>query len=978
MKFKRLKFSKIYAIPGIFFLMMTLVAHAQNPHPTFRQYAVENGLPSSEIYQVKQDSKGYIWFATGNGVSRFNGYEFENMSMADGLPDNTVFEIFEDSRGMIWFVPLSCKLSFYHEGKIHLYPYNDKIQQQVFNLVKTSFYVGDDGTVYIGLARNGVYEISPTGILTKYMQGTEKQLNLDIYEPQPSHFIHTYYKNSSGRARFNTSSIQGTMIFPLMDNDLLSVSRIIRLRTGEIVISYGSSLIIIRGRDDYDIHLFPSRINTSYEDNDGNLWVGTLMGGVYYIRDGDFANKKCYLKEHTINSILQDNEGGYWFGTEGDYVYYTPSHKIQTLDKASGFIDERLSCLVAEGNNLYVGTRGGYVYYLPEEGKMATFNITDNNEILNMFYDDETKRMFISHGENPNTKKHKHFFEYCFFYRVIKHRQSHWMSYTNGVFEYKKGLSPILNKRVNGLVRRGSDNVWFGAVDGLWDFNLDNHQLDYWGNKHPLLKSRIMDLAYSRDSLLVIATKGAGVLIYDLENVLQINTQKGLSDDNTYELFIEDSVIWVATNNGLNKITYFPSNYPKYNVVSYTIADGLASNEIQDVLCLNDTIWVATNKGLSFFHPDDIKKKSNDIPILIDKIKINDRDTVIQTEYRLKYNQNNIMIGFVGLGYRQAGKLHYRYKMDGLENRWNYTQNKEIQFTTLPGGGYTFMVCVQQADGNWGKPVQIRFVVTTPFWKQWPYQLSALLILLVLVTGLVQYRYIIDQREKEKINALNNNLLDLKLKALRAQMNPHFIFNVMNSIQHFILNKNEISVHRYISKFSRLIRAILNNSETNAVSIAEEIKALKLYLELETMRFEDKFKSNIIIDTEIDENLLMIPSMLLQPYVENSLLHGILPLTDKEGIITIEIRKDENHLRCIITDNGIGRVKANENKKDKSHKSFGTSITQERLSTLYALQQQFMSETVTDLYDMAGKPIGTQVIIYIPLITNQADESNNN
>lgn len=961
-------------------LMVVWAVHGQNPHPSFKHYTVENGLPSFDIYQIKQDSKGYIWFATGNGVSRFNGYEFENMSMSDGLPDNTVFEIFEDSRGLIWFVPLSCKLSFYYEGKIHIYPYNDKIQQEVSNPLKTSFYVADDGTVYLGLFQNGIYAISPNGVLTKFTKELEN-LPINIYEPYRNHFIYSFHNPfHSSKIIFNTISLKGTINFPPLTSYFLTASRIMRLKTGEIMISYGDNLLIIRGLDDYDIHSFSNRINSLYEDKNGNIWVGLVLGGVYFVPGRDFDNKQCFLQEHTVNCILQDNEGGYWFGTEGDYIYYTPSDKITTLDKVSGLVDERLSCLATDGDNLYVGTRSGYVYSISKEGKVKTFDITDRSQILNMFYDHDTKTMLVSHGRVSKWKKEANpFFDYRFFYRVIKHKKNYFMGYTNGIFEYvkseKKEKNYVGGKRINGMARRDSENIWVGSPDGLWNFNIPTHSFDYWGDRHPLLKSRIMDL-YSEDSVLIMATKGSGILIYDLKKVYQINAKNGLSEDNVSELFVEDSVIWAATNNGLNKITYFPATFPQYNVITYSTADGLASNEIQDILHFNDKIWIATNKGLSVFNPENVGNKSIDLPILIDKIKINDIDTVVQTEYKLAYNQNNIMIGFVGLGYRQAGKLHYRFKMDGLENHWNYTQNREIQFTTLPGGSYNFMVSVQRADGTWGEPVKIHFIITTPFWKQWPYQLCALLVLLILAIRIVQYRYKIDQREKEKINALNNNLLDLKLKALRAQMNPHFIFNVMNSIQHFILNKNEISVHRYISKFSRLIRAILNNSETNAVSIAEEIKALKLYLELETMRFEDKFKSDIIIDPAIDENLSMIPSMLLQPYVENSLLHGILPLTGKDGVITVEIQKEESHLKCVITDNGIGRVKSNENKKNKTHKSFGTSITQERLSTLYALQQQFMSETVTDLYDADGKPAGTQVTIYIPLITNKTDESN--
>jgi LytS/YehU family sensor histidine kinase len=249
----------------------------------------------------------------------------------------------------------------------------------------------------------------------------------------------------------------------------------------------------------------------------------------------------------------------------------------------------------------------------------------------------------------------------------------------------------------------------------------------------------------------------------------------------------------------------------------------------------------------------------------------------------------------------------------------------------------------------------------------------AVAVIVLLVVLLMRYIAIRGQLRKEKSENLNRNLLNLKLKALRAQMNPHFTFNVMNSIQHFILHRNEESAHRYLSKFSKLMRAILNNSEKDTVSIAEEIKALELYLELESMRFEQGFSYAIVIDRNIDVQRVHIPSMLIQPFVENALIHGILP-SQKKGKLTVEIRLEDNRLLCIIEDNGVGRAKAMEKKK-AGHKSFGTSITKERLSTINALHNSTLSEKTIDLYDASGQATGTRVEIYIPLMKPYEDES---
>jgi sensor histidine kinase YesM len=213
--------------------------------------------------------------------------------------------------------------------------------------------------------------------------------------------------------------------------------------------------------------------------------------------------------------------------------------------------------------------------------------------------------------------------------------------------------------------------------------------------------------------------------------------------------------------------------------------------------------------------------------------------------------------------------------------------------------------------------------------------------------------------------------MNLKLKALRAQMNPHFTFNVMTSIQHFIINKDEESAIRYLSKFSKLMRAILNNSERNQIRIAEEIKVIELYLELEAMRFEDKFDYEILVDPAIDPENDEIPSMLIQPYIENAVKHGITPLK-RRGRITVTISKSDDMIKCSIEDNGVGT--AYKSQTEPEHQSFGSAITEERLAAMNALNNSRLSARITDLYDAAGEPCGTRVEIFIPLYIYDNDQ----
>ena len=223
-----------------------LPVYAQHPHPAFKAYTVEDGLASSEIYQVKQDSKGYIWFATGNGVSRFNGYEFENFSISDGLPDNTVFEIYEDHLNRIWFLPLSCKLSYYHNGKIYQYKYNDTLQKIFNNPFKTSFCVDKQGTIFIGINGCGIYEVRENGKIIYHQ--TPDIIALNVIQSGSNYMIYAAnnYSKKGDKIKFNTEVLKGIMHLPEDLNTTPSNSRILLTRNNTTLFSYHNKLYIIK------------------------------------------------------------------------------------------------------------------------------------------------------------------------------------------------------------------------------------------------------------------------------------------------------------------------------------------------------------------------------------------------------------------------------------------------------------------------------------------------------------------------------------------------------------------------------------------------------------------------------------------------------------------------------------------------------------------------------------------------------------
>ena len=249
--------------------------------------------------------------------------------------------------------------------------------------------------------------------------------------------------------------------------------------------------------------------------------------------------------------------------------------------------------------------------------------------------------------------------------------------------------------------------------------------------------------------------------------------------------------------------------------------------------------------------------------------------------------------------------------------------------------------------------------------------------LMFILVGVILFFFYKTTKENEE-NKLRNKALEVERSLLRTQMNPHFIFNALNSVQSFILNSNAPEAVRFLSKFAKLMRMILNNSMVQSVTLADEMQSLSLYLDLERARFDNKFNYSIDISGNIDEDLVHVPPMLVQPFIENAIIHGIMHKTDGEGLITIKITaNDADSIICQITDNGVGRKMAAELEKnnERKHKSVGMQLTRDRLRDLNNEANAKMSCVITDLEDETGNALGTQVTVIIPMVESKEEDA---
>ncbi len=542
-------------------------------------------------------------------------------------------------------------------------------------------------------------------------------------------------------------------------------------------------------------------------------------------------------------------------------------------------------------------------------------------------------------------------------------------------------VSPPFFERTNAIAESSDGSLWLGSISGLYRYH--NGAISYEGDTNPLLKNRVSTIHQGKDGTLVLGTWGAGVLLKKDEVVQQISIDSGLTSDIIRSLYVDEfGTIWAGTNKGLNRITLHSTSPLRYSILSWTTAKGLPSNAINAIVQHRGELWLATDDGLCRFNPDSVDRNYFPLPVHIAGVTVNGASMQRQEEYELPWDSNNVTINFIGVGFRTSGDIRYRYRLLGLgmDTAWHETVSRTIPFLALDPGTYRFQVSAINEDGVWNPvPQQVQFSIT-PHYSQtfWFQALMVLLGILTISTGVWWAA-----QGMRKRDAINAQIHELRHQALRANMNPHFISNALSVIQDYVTRNNPEEANDFLVRFSRLIRLTLETSQSSFVPLAEELERLDLYLSLEKIRFGCKLDYRITIDNRIDTHNTPVPSMIVQPYVENAIWHGILPL-EGSGLVEVEVKlmeHDTNEDRgrsgnrgsqsyaIVIRDNGIG-LSAAKHRKRSSRKSFSMALNQERLRLLAKSLRRSFDITVLDRAQSSEQPsenrCGTVVEILLP------------
>ncbi len=965
------RINRLLALCMVFGLLF-LCKNGRAQSAVYSQFTIEEGLLSDETYATFQDSKGYIWIATDRGVCKYDGNKIKTYTSKDGLPDNTIFNFYEDEQNRIWFNSFNGRLAYFKNEIFYPLKVEQKlglicsivVQRDTLmvlhsgnkSIINETFLIEDSSLVLI--SRKSVEEILTVSssqidsVNTKSWKGFIRPRRAGMKAKIVPHngFVlsnkfNKWYGEDTlcigylGWLGFYNHGSKVTMYEHVFDNYIRRVKKIGDLYY--ILISkdglYELKSDLAGLRKVLDI---PFDASNFMFDNTNTLWVSTLTSGVLRYNSISIKNHNK-LENKYVAGIF--NTKYLWVAADTS-IYLQTNEGLKPKGKLIGSVLGGLDYKVDSNFTVFSNTN----FVLLKDSTITSINST-------LYTPDAVAPL----GEDSLL------LSWWKGYTIVKNSkfqgqlsQDHWGTY------------PDFVGRGGSVLAIDGQRFYFGTNLGLFLYNHREKKFTSLQLMSPALSERIVQMEHWDEDYDVIATRGMGLVLGNLKDGFgSISEKDGLVSDLINKIYVSgvDSVILVATNKGLSRI-FVKSIYPlSYTIENLTKEDGLSSRQINDAHIFNDTIYIATNKGMNYV-PKSWRKSRFEPEISITEVKVKGEKWKLDSSYTFLYNQNMIDVRFFSPVFRGPGGMSYKFRLlkDGNISEWTTTDIPSVQFASLSPGNYKFEVIAVLHDGqSTPKPAVMYIQICPPPWLSWWAFLTYGLII-GLVFYIVFKIRLNRNREKEVIR---RKMVEMELKALRSQMNPHFTFNTMNSIQHFINSNEPEEANIYISKFSRLMRLILDNSREEFITIEQELDALRLYLEIEKLRFFGKFDFQIQIDKNIDEAFERIPPLVIQPFAENAIWHGLMT---KEGArnLTIKLKmQDKDGIICVVEDNGIGRKEAGKNKSQfrTRHKSHGMNITQTRLELLNSMSKNKLISKIIDLVDEKGTAMGTRVEIYIPI-----------
>ena len=905
-------------------------------------------MPTNYIYRIIESSDGHIWIATEKGVCKYDGLEIECFNSNNKLPDNDYFIIVEDYKDRIWFIGISDVLSYYYEDSI--YNISTSVKDEFINLM----HLNDSLTYF--KASDTILRIDSNNDLSKFSI-LEDQHNEDYFEwarnstcgnfmPKIAYDMVT--KNIVVKLQYNQNDIQICRKNPSSgEYEKFSVPRLTKnYQTVLQFIKSMNSIQVFEGRhlmlfnsyfeplDTFSIELEDNfHVNSSFLDSHGNIWISTKKG--LFIQYEEHRKLDIKYIETTngqnITNILNFN-GGYIYGNDLEEIYQFQNNKFKSLFKEKNSFRNDFYSIIEHNED---------VYFSNGQHGIRKFNSKTN--------------VLSSVGD-----------EYSFYTDRVKNSIKEFEitdEYIYGIYRYlfkfnreNKFLSTIekdrLSRLLHTVINPDKDYIWVSDKDSLYQIKRQEPFSDEIYQTYSI--RNIEHLAtYKRDLIFGstysgynFITNGSDLYIDDFILDERVNSTKTYGDS----LFLNSDV-------GLYKLYLNDRNQIELDMVlDYRI---LGTNHIvNDFILFIDKYLLATNNGIVSIQRihEDLNTDQGKLVFQIDRI--NNRKVDKQQEYnvRLPYKDRTLKMRYHSVIFKRTKTFSYEYFFDYLGDHKNSTNERQLTFNSLSPGKHKMRIRALDGTGNTSDWVNINVSVSYPWWRSWPF-ISILSIISFLIIY-VLYRW----NEKRVNNQLSftRKMAELEFNALQSQMNPHFVFNALNSIQNLVISGKIEQADLYLSKFSKLLRLFLEGSRNKFIPLEEELLIIENYLEIEKLRFGEKL--NYKIDNHLNkiDRKILVPATIVQPFVENALVHGLFHKKES-GHLSIDIRYKNETVIITIEDNGIGREAARGLSNKKIHRSRGMEIIDDKFEILRKTEDFDASYKIEDIKE--ENLTGTRVIL---------------
>lgn len=968
-----MRFSKIffYRLLLVITIFNSLYVVSQNP-----SYLVlgEKELNNADVYSILETKNGELYVATNQGLFVYIKGEFKLISPDRNQIGSSLFNLIENKKGELFCNNLNGQVFKITNKKLKLFyslP-NEKLGRmtQIAFDDQESLILSSKGLFNITNPKNiYAYDTIAIGSINKLINGkiiVNRSITGKIGCLSKGKYSLIGNKENGGVNAYRTNLL-------LNDNDLIS------------------DFFSLKFQNIYTKKEIATNFKLNFQDrffqfSKNNFWILDPNKGVKQITflNNTLQKKRHFFKENFISVITKGSNNTLYFGTFGSGIFVVPNLDL-VIQRESIKKDIR-SIAVSPKNRVFFTERGKGIMSL-KDGKIS--HIKDSTKRLNYHK--------IFYVPKHNFKLNKKYPELLYDAPVLGNSSASYAAVKNvSIIDDET----VLISSSGGLFKLGSDKflekISWSKKKGVNLYNNksfknriaaiafdEKNKTIYLNTNNKLLlihnDNTIKELTYNKNSInaksiiyyddkIWVGTDKNGILVFKNEHFFnKITENEGLSNNQIRKIEIKDEKLFILDKRGFQYL-----DLKTNKIVFLGVSEGF-NGYLNEFKFSDDKLWTLTdNKNINSIFINQLPKKNSISSHTIDSIHVSKQRLSIKKEMlsTFSHNQNKLTVySSVKNSVAQLNTNIY-YKISGIDTNWNIKPAKDsspITYKSLPSGNYTFSIFTKYGNTK-SKIETFSFKIKLPYWKEWWFYFFILCCLSLIGYFIVKNKFdVLKKKQQEKLEkqALETNLFETKLTALRSQMNPHFIFNALNSIQDLVLQQDTDTSYDYIVLFSKLVRNALNYSNKDFIPLEKEIDFLKIYLKLEKLRFGDSFEYLISSNVNLE---LETPSLLIQPFVENALVHGLLHKTGQKSI-TIKFNFDKN-LTCTIVDNGIGRkaVSKIHERQGKSHESFALKAIEKRLDILKKQYNQEIGYSIIDLYEN-NLSVGTKVIIQLPYKT---------